>query len=467
MGAFLAPAGATQNGSSQNTIDTKLLGMDDFLRFPELGQQVGVIIDQTDLLRYLEVTNKTEAIGSNVFFNYLAGISQRTYRIAAVVTNTPASATIRLDGSSFVDANSTTGTTKRTTLLQRENVMFPGGQRGRVLLVAGAGLTTEFTINRRNGSTEDIGAACAALAASGKPFVAYSNSNAEASTQPTIGKESLTTRYQGQLQTFENHKEISGDVDSNRTLVKWEGGSDKYFSKALADLQVEHRRDVFYSMLLDAGGVFPSAEGDVPVQTGLEALIRQLGHVYRFTGGAFDLTDQDNINARVKAVRGGVNYLEIVGGTLRSQQEEVLRPFNQNVVNYGMWGAGDTKQRVLDLGINGVNYGGIMTWFQEAYLFSDPNVTGAEGFKYPEMAMLIPGANTKVTDYQNGYYKTLDIPYLTLMYKNQSNGESRRFKQWMRGQDITNKDSTDMEMFTQQGLRGVNMDKFVLVEPMP
>jgi len=469
-------------------IDTHTLGLDNFLNpdaqlngyaltREDLDGVMGQQFDYKTFMDFAELTGRVESINTLEFWNYEAGLMERSVKVASIVAGSTAGVvTFTLDPDSYSSTGSINGPIDRSPLKVNDLILTTKNQiTGLVISKSGSGTSTQYTAIRRNAVSEDLLDALTNHQTSGQRLITYSDAFSEGSKSPTEGSFMSTIRLYGQMQTFRSYDAITGDVDALKMSIPWNGKT-LQLDKSKLIQEWSHRMAVNRAMFLSPGGDFTipgsgPGTGRVRLTTGLYPGVKQLGATFGYDPVAgYSAADIDALDAQAKANHSGSSFTVFEGYQHGSAfYKGIKEQLGGGIaaIDFSAFGTkGDPKQKALDLGFNSVRTpGGISYHRQESSFFNEPEVTGTAGYIYPKVAIFVPGGSQAISVEENGAKTTLQVPSLRLLHTTASNGDKRRFHTWVRGKEQDGEDALKMETLTQQGIQVVNLRNFIAAEP--
>ena len=439
------------------------LDADAFLMKRDFLRNADQTWEDDDFLSFLELGNERLVQASN-FYHYEQGLLFREVYPAAIIgTATAASVTFTLTPASYT----TTGDGIRTPLKEKDIVHLLGDVYGRVSIKSKTtgGTDTQFTITRRTGSTDDLGAAITASIAQGKAIAIPTDAHKEGSGFTMEGLDTPMTRYTGQFQTIKSYQAITGDAASHMMEIQVEG-TQYYWNKLTIQMLKRHRIKQKMALMFSPGGNFDENGEVVPLTASLRGTLKAFGNrlLYDPTAG-FTLADLDKFINQVKLLTGDKEVHMFIGPTLRGQIEGLIRQFTLNGgINYNTFGGGDGgKKRMVDLGFDCFRYHDITVYFQEYRLH--PSLTGLDWQSFDREALVMPANMVNVQYADKNGAQSVNVNALTLCYKKQSNGVDRRFKEVNRDQNVTFNDTIERGLQSQEGLQYVGVRRGFFIGP--
>ena len=476
----------TSNAISIPQADTAYLDIDFFIKRPDLLPKVTESWDNKGFTEMLMLTGREEVIYSETFSNYESGLLPRSVSIATVTSPTTGSAVLTLTNDSYTTVGSLAGPTARSPLMENSIMKLPNRREAFVKIKSGVGTNggatgaaTTYTVVKSDLSDDaafDLGAYLTTFAAGGQRFAVTSAAFAEGSYEALEGVEAPMVRFTGQLQICKTHSEITESAAGDRFEIPLANanGSKFWYSKQRVEQGLDHRKNEGLQMLTGKGGNFIDKNGKkVKSSMGLEGYVRAYGNVYDFPSTGFTVADLDALTTRIKLIMGGTEYQWIMGSELYRQVGVVLRNLpglSGGGIRYDMFGKSDAAAKAIDYGFNSIIWNGITLHLQESPVFNHPELLGLPGYDYNSMGFLIPGAKTRITGSDNGVSVGLqgnvnaDADSLRIRYKVGTNGDSRRYKTYDRGAEVTGIDATKHEILSHCGLQMVGLRKFILTQ---
>lgn len=482
--AYAANTNYAPNTVAMPRVDSEYLRADDFLAQRDILAAVVENWDEKNLISMLELTDRAVAATDVYFWHYEDGQLYRTVGIATITSPTAASATITLTADSYTTVGSLSGNIARSPLKGGDVVMLAPGIHARVNRksspspVTGqaftgmftdpdtpSGAATTYTLVRRNGDTTDLGALLETMRAGGLRMSIPYNAFAEGTYQPIENLKKTNTKYRGQMQIFKQHDAITRTADGIDMEIQY-NGSRKVWNKMVPDMVWKHRADMNFAFAFSPGGTFTDDnQKTVRLTDSLESKTKQLGNIYNYTkASGFGLADLDAVVAKIKATGEDDEFWLEAGSTLANDFRKIIMTAvgGNGAIVYNNWGAGDPRQKAIDLGVNSVVYQGITFHIQEMKYFSFPNVTDLANFDYATKGFLIPFNRQKITFSDNGRQtQTRYISAATLRYLLQSDGTNSRVKQWdNRHENNGGKDEYSADILSEEGLQLTGLRKF-------
>lgn len=441
-------------------VDSQYLFMEEMIFDREIAAEVDDTINEDDF--YSSITGlagRSAPSVSDKFYHYEQGYIYRSVKVGAVVTTGAAQATITLADSSYSSVGSMKGTINRSPLKVTDVVMFAGRLWGYVVAKTGSGLSTQYTIKRRDGSTEDIGAAIAGHLAADQAFAVPTNAQQQASGPPDEGMDTLATRFEGTMQQIRNVARITGDADAAVMHVMLRGQK-RYYNKMAIECAKKQRMDVAFANMFSPGGTFTNASGNlVQLNTGLEGYIMNLGQNYYYQrSSGFTILQMREVADKAKALSGCREFIWECGPSQSADIDNFLATRVSAVaggLTYNTFGIGDNKQRAIDLGFTTFKIFDLVFHKHETRAFQHPEVTGLPGMNYDACGFLIPGDKVSINRMADGEFKRGPIQSLTARYKVSSKGQSRRWIEWEN--DRTTNGGFDIFTWNVQSQEGFQM----------
>lgn len=464
--------------------DTAYLDIDFFIKRPDLLPKVFESWDNKGFTEMLMLTGREEVIYNETFSNYESGLLPRSVSIATATSATAGSVVVTLTTDSYTTVGSLAGATARSPLMENAIIKLPNRREAFVKIKSSlnggaTGTATTYTLVKSDLSDDaafDIGAYFTTAAGSGQRFAITSAAFAEGSYEALEGVETPMVRYTGQLQICKTHSEITESAAGDRFELPLQNanGSKFWYSKQRVEQGFDHRKNEGLQMLTGKGGNFVDKSGKkVKSSMGLEGYVRAYGNVYDFPSTGFTVADLDAITTRIKLIMGGTEYQWIMGSELYRQVGTVIRSLpglTGGGIRYDMFGKSDAAAKAIDYGFNSIIWNGITLHLQESPVFNHPELLGLPGYDYNAMGFLIPGQKTRITGSDNGVSTPLqgnvnaDADSLRIRYKVGTNGDSRRYKTYDRGPEVTGFDATRHEILSHCGLQMVGLRRFILTQ---
>lgn len=453
-------------------VDSAYLQAEDFMMQRDLLSTIEDTFQEKDFLTYLELSGRSLVAKNNLFSHYE---TRSKYRAVSPtnVTATAATATFRLNAASYTNVQSIKGSLDRSPLKIGDEIMIPGGDGqpvwGYITAKSGSGITTTFTAVRRNGSTEDIGAALTTLATNGTKFGVPSQAFGEGSGQPEEGLDDLPIRFIGQMQIFKQMKRITGDADSNMTVFEF-NGKNYYWLKMTPEMLLKQRMDIAFATMFSPGGSFVNASGlTIPLTTGAEGYIASGGqNIFYDKNVGITIDTLHLIAGTLKAASGCREYIWTTGARQRQQIETILstRTGNGGIV-YTDFGFGkNSAERAVDLGFDSFKIDNIVFHMQESRALEHPEVTACNpALGYDDFGLLFPANNMKVSRSVDGEIITGMLPSIAHRYKVASDGTSRRMIQWENDRRTNGGfDTRQTNVQSQEGMQMTGVIRFARVK---
>ncbi|TGE29815.1 hypothetical protein [Hymenobacter metallicola] len=457
-------------------VDTKFMGLNDYfsdnapLVVRQAISEVSPYYNWRDVLAMLETSKRVSTTKDLEVRSFEQGPMFRPVKIGAIVgSGTASEVVVTLTADSFLDTESLGGTVARTSLMKDDLIRFRNGATGIVRIKAGSGATTQFTLRGVTGSSENITQAVQDHITSGTPLFVYSNAFGEGTYAPTEGLEQSTTQWRNQAQIIKTHRAATGDANAVE-IIDWTG-KNRYYFKQEVEMGAEHRIKELLAIWFGSGG-FTMNEANEPVRMclGVDTAIDKMGNEYRYTVGTFSLADLDLIVAQIDAVNGGNVYDFYAGSALFRAVQKV---FNQAIgatgqtgIDYSNFGDGDPKQKMVDLGVMAIVYGGITFRLIQTDMLSLPELTGINGYNFPNDGYLIPSKRQSVDVSENGRKNKISVNTLEVKYTTEFDGSIRRYKFDPFPRAITGRDQTALELLTQVVPQITNTRKMIKIKAL-
>jgi hypothetical protein len=462
MATTITPSTAVPYNSYANPqTNTIQLDADAFLMKRDFLKAVDTSWDDKDFISFLELTN-SRLVQASKFYHYEQGLLFRAPYIAAVSgTATAASASFTLTAASYTND----GQADRGPLKVTDIVNLIGDIYGRISAVSGSGISTVYTVTRRSGTTEDIGAAITLHAGSSNPIAVQFDAHSEGSNFPGSGMTTPATRFTGGFQTIKSYESITGDADSILRDITIDGQAYQFRVQTAQALK-RHRIKQNMAYMLSPEGSFDDNGKPVPLSASLRGKLKTIGNKLLYDGTTgFVLSDLDKLCTQIKLLTGDKEVHWFIGPDLRAQVEGLLRTFTVNGgISYNSFGMGDNKMRAIDLGFGSFCYHDITFHMQEFRLHSQ--LTGLSWQTYGKEGYILPASQMSVTrSNEKGGVETVSLNALTLCYRTDSDGNNRRFREVQRDINVTFNDSKEKGLMTQEGLQYVGARKGWFVAP--
>jgi len=487
MAAHQFTQGATfSNGLvSLPRVDTKFAQLDDFLNpnaqlfgftggRGDLGMVMGMQLDYRSFADYTELTGRVESIGQLVYYNYETGLLERSVKLATIVAgSTEALVTATLDADSYTNVGSINGSIDRSPLKVGDMVMTKDEISGYVVGKNGSGLGTQYVIQRRDGVADTLLTSLSAHLSGSVRLITYTMASPEGSRSPDEGVDMPTFRLKNQMQTFRSRDSITGDLDAVGPF-EWMGQK-KYIDKTRLIQEWRHRMAVNRAMILSPGGTLTipgsgPGTGLTRLTTGLLPGVRQLGGTFEYDPATgYTGADLDALDAQAKANYSGSSFTLFEGfrhGSAFQKGVTVALGGGIAAIDFSAFGSGDAQKKAIDLGFRSITTpGGITYHRQEADVFNEPEVTGTAGYRYPSLAIFVPGGQQNISVEENGRKVKMQVPSMRIVHTTSSNGDKRRYHTFERGIEQDGVDQRTLETLTQQGIQVVNLRNFSVAQP--
>ena len=455
--SIVTPSSAVPNTSYANPIVTVTqLDADAFLMKRDFLKAVDTSWDDKDFISFLELTN-SRLVQASKFYHYEQGLLFRAPFIGAVSgTPTAASVSFTLSAASYTTDG---GGINHSPLKKTDVVNLIGDVYGRVSALSGTDVATIYTVNRRSGSTEDIGAAVAAHIAQGMAIAVQFDAHSEGSGFPDQGMVTPATRFTGGFQTIKSYEAITGDADSILRDIAIDGQQYQFRVQTAQSLK-RHRIKQNMAYMLSPEGSFDDNGTPAPLSASLRGKLKALGNKMLYDGTVgFALADLDKLCTQIKLLTGDKEVHWFIGPNLRAAVEAIIRAFTINGgISYNSFGQGDNKQRAIDLGFGSFTYHDITFHMQEFRLHSQ--LTGLAWQSYANEGYILPASMMQVTRNNDKLgVETVQLNALTLCYKTDSAGTNRRFQEVTRDINVTFTDKRERGLMTQEGLQYVGARK--------
>jgi len=468
-------------------IDTRYLQLNDFLD-PNanlygflggrtgLNESMGMQFDYKSFSDYTELSGRVEATDNLVYYNWETGLLKRPVKIATIVAgSTQGLVTITLDAAdAYTNVSSINGNFDRSPLKTGDVIMTRDEISGYVVSKTGSGAATQYVIQRRDGVSDTLLDSLTSQMNANVRLITYTIFSPEGSRSPEEGIDAPMFRLKNQVQTFRSVDRITGDVDTVKSFnIK---GQTKFLSHKRIMQEWEHRLDVNRAMMLGAGGqvTLPGTgpgTGLARLTTGLLPGVRQQGATFEYDfNGGYTAADIDALDAQNIANYAGNSFTLFEGFQHGSAfQKGIVAQVGAGAaaIDYTAFGKGDGKQKAIDMGFRSVTTANGITYHrQTAGIFNEPGVTAEPGYRFPKLAIFVPGAEQKITTERNGEREQLMVPSLRLLHTVSSDGIARRFYSFTPGGlEVDGIDNKNLETFTQQGIQVVNLRNFTVSQP--
>lgn len=259
-------------------------------------------------------------------------------------------------------------------------------------------------------NTDDIVTAAAAL----DYVIWYGAAKADGTIQPP-GMFSMPVKYSGKTQIIPSSYEAEGSAAANMTEIFLGSSGKKYgYVRGLDQLYTRHMLALSHTFLIGKPNVSlvdpDKTVGDTEVRLteGFEQGITTKGN--NFTGTDFNYDTLVQINKVLDAENAPNEYLWVCGNNFKYNLDAVFMavgisyggtsydPFRH--VDFTRWGDSDPRQRMVDLGIDGVKVGNRSHYFKVEPTLYYRGTLGATGLSYPDKAYAMP--YTMFNDAQSG-----------------------------------------------------------------
>lgn len=468
---FVQVTGVPNTVTATPMVDTQRLGLNDYFNSDSLILRDGLrefseYYNMRDSLSILELSNRTGTTRDLEVRSYEQGPMFRPVKIGAVVgTATASEAVVTLSADSFTGQGSIDGVVQQTSLMQDDLIRFVDGNTALVRIKSGSGAATQFTLR---GITGASGSIAASIAAQGSvPLFVFSNAYGEAAEIPKEGLEQSSTQWRNQAQIIQTFRAASGDVNA-LYMQDWTG-KDRYFYKQELEMGPEHRIKEKLAIWFGSGGFSTNEKGQrVRLCVGVDTAIEKMGNLYNVVPGTFERADLDALVDQIEAVHGGNVYDFYAGHKLTGEVQQVFTEITagggQTGIDWSNFGEGDAKQKMVDVGILGIVYRGVTFRLMQTDMLSLPEMTGINGYLFPNDGYLIPSKKQSVNTTANGRTNKLTIDSLKVLYTTEYTGEQRRYKFTKYGPEVLKRDETEMNLFTQVVPQIVNTRKMIKIK---
>lgn len=271
--------------------------------------------------------------------------------------------------------------------------------------------STDITLNSSTGehqyaitpidNTDDIVTAATAQAY----VIWFGTAKADGTAQPPP-MVSKPVKYSGKTQIIASSYESEGSAAADRTAIKVSSRTSKKYGyvRGLDELYKRHMMALSHTFILgkkNVGLTDPGkTQGATEVRTteGFETGITNYGN--NFTGTDFNYDTLVQINKKLDAENAPNEYLALCGNNFKYNLDATFMalgiawggtsydPFRHT--QFTKWGASDPKQRMLDLGIDGLKIGNRSFYFKVEPTLYYRGTLGATGLSYPEKAYFLP-----------------------------------------------------------------------------
>lgn len=276
------------------------------------------------------------------------------------------------------------------------------------------------------------------------------------------------------MQTVKTHRATTGDVDTMEVVDI--NGVTRVAAKQWLEMTDEHKIKVMMALWYGKGETYQDPTEALPlvrVTKGVDQSIRERGITYRFSlANGFTTADGDAVLSQLEQVRGGKEYQIWAGADAYAYWQAYflakVGSMPAQVYHYDSFGRSNGKEKAADIGFTSVIIRGITLHLVRGDMFNIQGMTDIPGYGFSYTSYLIPGEMQAVggnfTDPSNGKTATsIKIPSLEAVYTTSASNEMRKWKQWERPVNITNRDQTDRELLTQVGARLTYGRKFLIV----
>jgi hypothetical protein len=292
----------------------------------------------------------------------------------------------------------------------------------------------------------------------GDYFNAYSNAQKEASSSMT----SLNSRplmYSGKVQIIRSGYIVTGSEATNKVTIKLQNGSEFYTTDQELNEHIRFKQAIANALLInpnvsslsDAGG------NNIRVTKGLIQTIRDRGVNYA-TPTTWSVNDFYNLTIALDKVRGAKENLFYYGNQLGISIDQAITNTMQNGgIQYNAFGAGNDKQKAIDLGFNSIKVGNYTFHLSGDASFNDPQLLAMAGSTYPNKGYIVPA------DSQNDAVSGAKVPSLMLRYK-ASPSENRKYKKYELTINDNGVDQIEKGELTECGLQVMGAKRMVIIE---
>ncbi|MGI4873227.1 MAG: hypothetical protein ACRYFX_18860 [Janthinobacterium lividum] len=437
-----------------------------------------------NIIQALDFAGREKRIMQLVYRNYEQGQwfnppTPASVTGATTTGTTGGTVTMTLTAGSFSPrrTNTSTGSVALYSSLQKNDyVYFYNGLSALITAETGTqgtnGIT--YTVTRADGNSADIAAAIQYHVTNSIPLATLSNAYAEGSLQPFKGLEKENVYYQNQVQTVKTHRASTGDVDTMEVIDI--NGVTRIGAKQWLEMTEEHKIKVMQALWWGKGETYQDPSEALPlvrVTKGVDQSIRERGITYRFSlANGFTTADGDAVLSQLEVVRGGKEYQIWAGSDAYAYWQAYFAAkvagLPAQVYSFNSFGQSNGKEKAFDVGATSVIIRGITLHLMRGDMLNIQGMTDIAGYNFSYLSYLVPGELQAVggnfTDPSNGKTATsIKIPSLEAVYTTDAKNNMRKWKQWERGPEITNRDQTDRELLTQVGARLTYGRKFVIV----
>jgi hypothetical protein len=244
-----------------------------------------------------------------------------------------------------------------------------------------------------------------AAAVEGDWVIWYGNAKADGTAQPG-SMISMPVKYSGNTQILSTTFISHGSAAADRTVLKLSRKTGKTYGyvRGLDQAYTRHMIAIAHTILVGqkAVGLADTTHEDgsmsVRMFDGFEKSIENYGH--NFVGTEFSFDTLQQMNLILDAENAPNEYLGVAGNKFRQavtstflnagvkSSDVTLRPFEHT--RFTTWGAADPKQRMIDLGLDGVKVDNRSFYFKTEPTMYYKNTLGAPGLPYPEKCFFVP-----------------------------------------------------------------------------
>jgi len=450
MPTTYTPSSAVQQTTYATPV-TKTVNLDSDIFLMRRDYRDAIIADweDDDFLSFLEFPGDGLLSVASSFYHYEKPLLIRSVKLGALSgVATAAQVSFTLDPTAYIAS----GDGDRTALKKDDIIEIRGNVFARIDIKSGTGTATIFTASRRQGTTDDIGAAITAAIAAGDDVTIPFDAHAEGTDFPDEGLVTLPSRFTGQFQHIKSYQAITGDAASHKAEATF-NGTQYVWDWLLVDQLKRHRIKQKMAFMFSPEGNFLENGQPVPLTSSLRGTLRVFGNRLLYDGTTgFTLADLDLMINQVKTRVGAKKMYLFCGPTLRAQIETILQSFgNGGGIHYDTWG-GDAngRNKMISLGFSGFERHNVQIIFQEYRLLTA--LTGQPWQTYDREGYLVPADRATVQETTMSGIQSLTLDTLTLRYKKQGNGISRRFREVNRDVEVTFNDKIEKGIMTQEGL---------------
>lgn len=303
-----------------------------------------------------------------------------------------------------------------------------------------------------------------AAASTGDLLSFISNAHAEGSGQPG-GLISKPIKFQGHHQIFKQTYRVTGTEMTNKIEFKTSNGKMYWMYEGENDTFLKFKSDVSLGLLFnqESKGLTDAEGRDIRVTKGLMQWVRQEGNIYPAPISA--LSKIDDIIKILDKNRGSKENLWLPGINQDIDIDNVLLDKMVNgAIQYNTFGKGKAKQKAIDLGFNSFRKGSYSFHKKLITEFNHPNITGAQGYSYPNKGLIIP------TDSGRDVKTGKKIDSICCRYKKAPHHD-RKYIHKLGGMlapndNIAPNDIDELAFFylTERGLQAFGLNRFLVVE---